>query len=418
MGPRLDVCGMSIADVVNLVRRQETEIDSSTLNLYAGTNWVSGVARSVLGSTLCSRVAEGAIGDKYPQVATEYLNEIELVAVEALKYLFDSEYADCRVLSCTLANIAAILAFTSPGDTIMSRPVGTHSTHTRDGFPGYFGLNVEDIPFDITRMNIDVDGMRGRLRHMAVKPKMVFLGGSVMLFPPPVSEVRELVQEFCPDARIVYDAAHVSGLIAGNVFPNPLKEGADLLTSSTYKTFGASAGGFVAYNHQHVHELLSRSIYPTLTTNYHYDRIAALAIVCLDWVHNGEGYARSVVSNARELAYALDQLGFVVIGKGFGYTQTNHVVLDVRALGGSTAANMLAAASILSSPVALPDESPSHPRDRGGLRLGTQEVTKLGMGGPEMTEIATLIADVLMRGRPSESVKGEASRLRRKYDTA
>ena len=146
-----------IDDLLSIVDRHEDWIDKNCLNLYAASNILNAPTRRMLGSTIASRVAEGDVGGKFYQMGVEFLEELERVAIEGLKYLYGSDWAEPRVLSGTMANIGVELALTKPGDTIMSISLssGSHTSHTSVGFPVFFGLNVVDIPFDGKRMDIE-----------------------------------------------------------------------------------------------------------------------------------------------------------------------------------------------------------------------------------------------------------------------
>ena len=178
-----------VQDLLDLVERHEKWFDQSCLVMYAASNHLNPAQRRMLGSTIASRVAEGDVGKKFYQMGTEFLDEFERVAVEGLKELYGSEWADCRIQSGTLANVAVELGTTRPGDTIMSISLsaGSHTSHTSIGFPVFYGLNIVDIPFDDENVNVDLDRLESLLKEQEPKPKLLILGGSLFLFRFPVT---------------------------------------------------------------------------------------------------------------------------------------------------------------------------------------------------------------------------------------
>ncbi len=414
-----DVTEYTVEDLIALVERHENWVDKICLNLYAATNILSAPALRMLGSTMASRVAEGVVGKKYYQVGVEYLEELERVATEGLKYLYGAGWAECRVLSGTMANIAVELAFCSPGDTIMSISLssGSHTSHTRVGFPNFYGLNVVDVPFDNDKLDIDLDRLEKILKKLKPKPKVMILGGSLFLFCLPVKEVRSLLDKYSPGTLLVFDAAHVDALIVGKANPNPLENGTALITGSTYKSFGGPPGGFIVGNDESLYRKVKRAVYPGLTTNYHYHRIGALAVTCLALMKNGQQYAEQIVRNSRAFGKALDARGLNVLGRERGYSDTHQVLiaLDEGGIRASAAARMLADANILTSPQLLPSEPPENVGNPRGLRLGTQEVTRLGMKEAEMETAAGFIADVLLNQVAPQKVGEAVAEFRKNF---
>ncbi|MCH6550882.1 MAG: serine hydroxymethyltransferase [Planctomycetes bacterium] len=341
-------------------------------------------------------------------MGTEFLDEFERVAVEGLKELYGSEWADCRIQSGTLANVAVELGTTRPGDTIMSISLsaGSHTSHTSIGFPVFYGLNIVDIPFDDENVNVDLDRLESLLKEQEPKPKLLILGGSLFLFRFPVKEVRALLDRYSPETVLLFDAAHVDGLIVGGAYPNPLLDGAQIISGSTYKTFGGPPGGFVVGNGEEIYKKVKRAIYPGITTSYHFNRIGALAVTCLNLLKHATTYAPQIVKNAQALGAALDARGVNIVGRDLGYTQTHQVLIymsegdDMRS---KEAGALLADANIITSPQLMPIEDRKDVRNPRGIRIGTQELTRLGMKEKEMQVAADFIADVLIdKKAPSE----------------
>ena len=314
-----------IEELIGLLDKHETWLDKRCLNLYAASNILNAPTRRMLGSTIASRVAEGDVGGKFYQMGVEYMEELERVAQEGLKHLYRANWAEPRVLSGTMANIGVELGLTKPGDTIMSISLssGSHTSHTSVGFPVFYGLNVVDIPFDGEKMDIELDKLEEILKTMPDKPKVMILGGSLFVFQLPLKEVRALLDKYSPETVLVFDAAHVDGLIVGGAYPNPLMNGASIISGSTYKSLGGPPGGFIVGSDMEEYKRVKRAVYPGLTTCSHYNRIGALAVTCLGLIDHGQSYADQVVRNAKALGAALDGRGVNVVGKARGYSQTH-----------------------------------------------------------------------------------------------
>jgi len=400
--------------VYDLVKEHETWIDRSCLNLNAASNMMSPRARALLSSTIATRVVEGHPGSKH-QKGVKYLERIEAIVIELAKKLFEASFAECRVLSGSMANLIAFNSLLSYGDTIMalSVPSGGHISYRKFGAAGYKGLNVESIPFDDHKMNIDVE----KLAEVAVdlKPKLILLGASLILFPFPVRDVRKIADDV--GAYLMYDGAHVEGLIAGGQFQEPLKEGVDVFTSSTYKTLGGPPGGLILCNEERVAEKIDKSSFPGLTANIHYHRLAATAVTLAELLQFGRDYASDVVRNAKVFGKALDDEGFDVVTSHMGYTMSHQVAVDVSSLGGGDdTANLLEKANIICNSNLLPWDQLKMLRHPSGIRLGVQEITKLGMKEAEMKEIAYLFRQVLIDKKNPEVVRNQVDAFRENYN--
>jgi Glycine/serine hydroxymethyltransferase len=409
----------TIEDLESIADRHEKWFDESCIVLYAASNHLNPVQRRILGSTAATRVAEGEVNKKFYQMGTQFVNEMERVAVEGMKKLFHAEWADCRIQSGTLANIAVELAITKPGDTIMSITLsaGSHTSHTSLGFPVTYGLNVVDIPFDNENINVDLEKFEETLKNMAVKPKLLILGGSLFVFRFPVKEVRALLDKYSPDTVLLFDAAHVDGLIAGGAYPNPLDDGADLISGSTYKSLGGPAGGFVVGKSQELHKKVRRAIYPGVTTSYHSGRLGALAATCISLLKVADTYAPQVVRNAKAFGAALDAKGFTVIGKNHGYTDTHQILISMPEgdFRSAEAGRLLEDAYIITSPQLLPWEPREAVRNPLGIRLGTQEVTRNGMKEKDMETIAAFMAEIIYEKKDPRTVAVKVELFRKSF---
>jgi glycine hydroxymethyltransferase len=213
----------------------------------------------------------------------------------------------------------------------------------------------------------------------------------------------------------MFDAAHLSGIIAGGAFQQPLAEGAHLMTCSTYKSFGGPTGGLVLTNEPQLAERLDSIAYPGLTANFDLARTAALIIAASDILEFGPDYARTCIANARTLASSLAERKAPVHGPADrGYTLSHHVALRAAEYnGGTTASRLLERANLLTSGIGLP--LPEVPGDYNGLRIGTQEITRWGMSPEDMPAVADLLCRVLVDGEEPENVKGDVVAFRARF---
>lgn len=402
------------AQLMQLVADHERHLDRESIGLNAGTNIVNPRAAALLSRSLGNRPSLGYPGDKY-EMGMEYAGEIEIVAEDLVKRLFGAPYAEIRVGSGALANLYAFMACCQPGDRIMAfgPEAGGHVTHHGAGAAGLYGLETHPVPFDGKRMTIDLDRLREEAKRL--QPKMITVAGSLCLFPYPVREVREIADEV--GAIVLYDAAHMAGMIAGKRFQQPLAEGAHLMTMSTYKAFGGPPSGLVLTTEEHLARRIDQIAYPGLTANFDLGKTAALAMSMLDLLVHGEAYASQCIVNAQALGRALEREGMAVHGvDGSSHTQSHHLALSSAPYGGGqTASKHAARANILLAGIGLP--LPPVAGDLNGIRMGTQEVTRLGMGEEEMAEIARFMTRVFIGKEDPIAVRADVISFRKAFQT-
>lgn len=225
-----------------------------SIPLIASENVPSPAVREAIISDFGNRYAEGWPGERV-YAGCRFIDQVEFKCIELMKRLFDAEFVDVRPISGVVANLAVYTAFTEPGDTLMalSIPCGGHITSGKKELGGTAGavkgLIVEYLPLDYKELNIDVDKAKSKMQELASKgkpPKFVMFGASVFPFPHPIKELSETAHTI--GATVGYDAAHVAGLIAGGQFQDPLREGADVVSLSTHKTFfGPQHGGILSW---------------------------------------------------------------------------------------------------------------------------------------------------------------------------
>ena len=281
----------------------------------------------------------------------------------------------------------------------------------RPGAAGYYGLRIEEIPFDGAAMAIDLQSLEKEAARLS--PKLIIVAGSMNLYPHPVADIRAIADRV--GAKVLYDAAHMSGLIAGGAFQDPLAEGAHLMTLSTYKSFGGPAGGLVLTNDANLAKRLDKIAFPGLTANFDLGKTAALIIATLDMLEHGRAYADAMIANAQALADAIEKAGIDVVRvPGKGATMSQHVALPAQAFGGGhRACRKMEAANILASGIGLPGATVDG--DFNGIRLGTQEITRWGMSPEEMVPIAGFMADMLLDRRTADAVKTDVIDFRQGF---
>lgn len=396
--------------IERLIVRNSDIHERDCFNLNPATNVMNPRAEAALSRKLGSRPSLGYPGDKY-EMGLEAIEEIEVIAAELAAEVFGARYAEIRVGSGALANLYGFMALTKPGDTIIAPPVsiGGHVTHHAAGCAGLYGLETLDAPVDAVNYSIDIPALRAlALQH---RPKLITVGGSLNLFPHPVREVRAVADEV--GAAVLFDAAHQCGMIAGGSFPNPLAEGAHLMTMSTYKSLGGPAGGLIVTNDPAIAQRLDAIAYPGLTANFDAAKSAALAITLLDWREFGAAYAATMVATAQALASALAAEGFAVYGAEQGFTRSHQFALDAVPFGGGQAASKkLRRAGFLACGIGLPGKTIEG--DMNGLRIGTPELVRWGMRVEDMPQLASLIAEGLRSNDP-ETVAPRTAQLRRLF---
>jgi len=403
--------------VLDAVARNEEWRGQRCINLLAPEAPTSPTARALLSSEVGIRAAEGHIGAVNRWfVGTQHIDEIEALCLELLKKVFRTRYADHRLMGSMLGNMTVYAALTEPGDVIMSvaQPVGGHSSNRLDGPAGVRGLKIVDVPFDPVELEVDLD----MFRKMAplVRPKLVALGLSMTLFPFPVSEMRDVVAEW--GGRVFFDGAHQLGLIAGGQFQDPIREGAAVLTGSAGKTFSGPQSGIIVWDDPELTMPITDAIFPVLVATHQVNRVAALAVSAAEMLAFGEVYMRQIVRNAQALGAALHRRGIPVLGAHKGYTKTQQVIADVRQFGGGlNVAQQLARANIIANKNLIPDDKPEDWDHPGGLRMGSIEVTRLGMREEDMEIIADFVARILVDKVAPEDVLEDVIEFRLPYQS-
>jgi glycine hydroxymethyltransferase len=379
-------------------------IEEDALLLYAGGNVRT---RALDFPLLSGQPSMGYPGDKY-QAGLDRLDVIEVTVSRLVAEVMDARFAEVRPTSATLANLAVYTALAQPGDTIAVLPdwAGGHLSHHEVGAAGVRGLRVAPLPYDVDELDVDLERLPAFLERE--RPVLVVVGASLMLRPHRLEAIAEHVH--ARGAQLLYDASHVAGLVAEGRFQAPLREGADVLTFSTYKSFGGPPGGVIAADDAGLMERIAAAVYPGLTANYDIARLLPLGAAALARRESAGVYADGCIANAQALARSLADEGLAVLGARHGFTSSHHVAVDVRDLGGGpNAARRLAEANVLLSEIGCPDgEDPS-----GAIRIGTQSVTSQGFAVDDMPAVASVIARGLRE--PTPELRAEVAAIRRRH---
>jgi glycine hydroxymethyltransferase len=403
--------------VFDIVNRQNKWRREQCINLIASESVMSPLAEHVFLSDFEGRYNEHSGPDCHYE-GTELSYEIEEVCNELFRKNFITRFADVRPISGAVANLIVYTALTKPGDLIVSLgiPNGAHISHTRWGPAGVRGLKNVDMSFDVENMNIDVERTVDIIKK--ADPKLVMLGGSMFLFPEPIREIREQIS---PKIKIIYDSAHVFGLVYNGVFQQPFEEGADIITSSTHKTFQGPQGGVIIGNYKLPNEdwtSIENAVFPGTLSNTHIFRFPALAITALEMNRFGRAYAEQVVRNAKAFGQALFERGFKALCPHLDFTESHQVIVDVREHGGGQyVARQMSKCNVICNKMSLPDDSPHDAtHNPSGVRLGVQELTRWGMRQPDMDTVAELYKRVIIDREPLEKVKEDAIALKQKFN--
>ncbi len=394
-----------------LIRRNREIHERDCFNLNPATNVMNPRAEAALAAGLGSRPSLGYPGDKY-ETGLEAIEEIEVICAELCAEVFGAAYAEIRVPSGAQANLYAFMATCRPGDTIIAPPpaIGGHVTHHDAGCAGLYGLQVHHAPVRADGYTIDTDGLRELARR--VRPALITIGGSLNLFPHPVAVVREIADEH--GARVLFDAAHQCGIIAGGIWPDPLEQGADIMTMSTYKSLAGPPGGLVLTNDAVLAERLDAIAFPGMTANFDVAKSAALALTMLDWKVHGRAYATAMVAVSQALARALAGEGLPLFAAERGMTASHQFAIEASSFGGGqAAARRLRRAGFLACGIGLPSAPAAG--DMNGLRLGTPELVRWGVGVEDTGMLAALIARALHADNP-EALAGEVRAFRARFD--
>jgi glycine hydroxymethyltransferase len=375
-------------DVASLIV-EEVERQRHGLELIASENFVSTAVLEAMGTPLTNKYAEGLPGKRY-YGGCEIVDQIEQLAIDRLKELFDAEHANVQAHSGAQANAAVYLAFLKPGETVLGLDLsqGGHLTH---GSPVNFsGLLYNAVHYGVRQDTGRIDYERLREIAREVRPRMIVAGASayarIIDFPVFAEVAREV------GAILMVDMAHIAGLIATKLHPSPVPH-ADVVTSTTHKTLRGPRGGLILCKAEHA-KVVDKAMFPG-TQGGPLEHVIAAKAVCFKEALDPSFavYCRQIIANAKTLAESMMELGYDVVSGG---TDTHLFLVDLRNRGitGKAAENSLDKAGITVNKNTVPGETQS-PFVTSGLRIGTPAVTTRGMREGEMRIIASLMNRVL-----------------------
>jgi glycine hydroxymethyltransferase len=399
------------------------------LNLIASEGLKSPAVKEMLSLSqdLESRYAEGEndlkghIKARHYQ-GQKYMIQIENYAADLMKGLFGCNWVDVRLVSGTHANLATFkgISMATKNNRMVVSPLsaGAHITHDYSGLAGrVLGLETINHAYDIDKLNIDA--VKSATIIDSTRPGIVTFGGSLFQFPHPVKELAEVAKE--AGAYVVYDAAHVLGLIAGGEFQDPFGEGVDFITASTHKTFPGPQGGVILANSgtermDKAIKKVQHAIFPLTTSNTHLGRLPALGLAALELKLYGKELAKQTVKNTQAAGKYLFESGVKVLGDKYGFTRSHQIAVDVRNYGGGRKiASDLEKANIILNKNLLPYDDQHNRKDPSGLRIGFQDVTRRGFKAGDIECLCSLILDVVKDKRKTAEVKKDVIKLRQSF---
>ncbi|MFX1418064.1 MAG: serine hydroxymethyltransferase [Promethearchaeota archaeon] len=418
-----------VVDIRNILLKHHLWLQNS-IPLIASENITSPAVDEACASDFSHRYAEGWSGQRV-YAGCIYIDQIEDICMELTKQYFNCLHADVRPVSGVVANLVMYNAFTSDNNgkmCCMSIVRGGHISHgprfAKSGREIFGtagttrGIDVEYLAFDNDEMNLDIDASAKIIREF--EPELVLFGGSVFLFPHPVKELGEVAREV--GAHIGYDAAHVAGLIGSGYFQDPLREGADVMTMSTHKTLPGPQHGALVSNREDLVDTLRSCAFPALLSNHHLHNVAGLAVAVAEMLEFGKEYHKNVIENAKALGQALSDQGLKVLMEHKGFTESHQLVVDItefeKTIGlGGDIEKLLESANIILNRNLLPYDIAQgrHYQNPGGLRMGTSEITRLGMGKGEMVDIAEFFKKLLIDKKDPKKIKNEVIEFKKDF---
>ncbi len=411
-------------------RDHERYRDIECVNLIASEGLKSPAVKQMqaLSSDLEGRYAEGEndleghVKKRYYQ-GQKYMSRIEDFATDLMKKLFKCDWADVRLVSGTHANLATFkgLSLAAKNHKMVVTPLscGAHISHDYTGLAGsVLGLENINHAYNIDEFNIDPDKSAHIIR--AAKPGIVTFGGSLFLFPHPLRELRAVCEEV--GAFVAYDASHVLGLIAGGAFQDPLREGADFITSSSHKTFPGPQGGVILGSPlgQRLEKAVKKiqfAVFPLSASNTHLGRLPALGVAALEMKAFGADLARQTIKNAQCAGQFLCENGVKVLCSSKGFTKSHQLAVDVQEFGGGKkVAQDLEDANIILNKNLLPYDDQSNRDNPSGLRIGFQDVTRRGMREGDIKHLCDLMLSVMKEKRKPSEVRDDIIAFKKEFN--
>lgn len=375
-------------EVVELVKR-ELEREEYSLILIASENYVDADILAMQGCVLTNKYAEGYPAKRYYSGCT-YLDEIEHIAIERAKILFEAEHANVQPHSGSSANMAVFFAALNPGDTVLGMDIahGGHLTH--GAAPSFSGRWYRSVSYQVSAKDEALDYDEIRRIALREKPKLIIAGASAYSKVIDFKRFREIADE--AGAYLLVDMAHIAGLVAAGVHPSPVPY-AHFVTTTTHKTLRGPRGGLILCKKEFARKIDS-AIFPGIQGGPLMHVIAAKAVALKEAMTDEfKEYQRQIVKNAQYMADRMGSMGFRIVSGG---TENHLFLVDLAArdVTGKEAQEALEESGIMVNKNLIPFDSKS-PNITSGIRIGTPSVTSRGMKEREMEIICGLIDRVL-----------------------
>ena len=382
---------MSLRDldpqIAELIEK-EKQRQASTLELIASENHVSAAVMEAAGSVLTNKYAEGYPGARY-YGGCEYYDQIENLAIERAKQLFNCRFANVQPHSGANANLAAFMAMMKPGDTFLSLNLasGGHLSHGMKLNTSAIFYRPHHYELDPKTETIDFNSVRAKAKEL--KPRMILCGYSAYPRIIDFAKFRDICDEV--GALLFADIAHIAGLVAGGAHPSPFPH-AHVVSTTTHKTLRGPRGGLILTNDEELSKAINRSVFPGSQGGPLMHIIAAKAVAFAeDLQPSFKNYARQIVKNAKSLAEALQARGYRLTSGG---TDNHLMLVDLRAkseqLTGAEVEKALEAAGIIANKNGVPND-PRPPKVTSGLRLGTPALTTRGLKEHDLVTVADFL---------------------------
>jgi glycine hydroxymethyltransferase len=389
----LDLLQKHDSDVARILANEATR-QATTLELIASENHVSTAVMHAMGSWMTNKYAEGYPGKRY-YGGCEFHDQVEDLARERAKKLFNCKFANVQPHSGANANIAAFMAMCDPGDTILSLPIksGGHLSHgLKPNFSGTF-YKIADYDLDPQTETLNYDAIAKIARELKPAPRMIICGYSAYSRLIDFAAFRKIADEV--GAYLMADIAHIAGLVATGVHPSPFPH-AHVVTTTTHKTLRGPRGGLILSDDEEIAKKIDRKVFPGSQGGPLMHIIAAKAVAFGENLRpEFKTYCQQIVKNAKALGDALLKHGYRLCSGG---TDNHLMLVDLRQrsenLTGADAEKWLESAGIITNKNGIPND-PRPPMITSGLRLGTPALTTRGMKENEMREVADLLDRVM-----------------------
>ncbi|MGI2906793.1 serine hydroxymethyltransferase [Tolypothrix sp. VBCCA 56010] len=390
----------AIAELIN----QELQRQRDHLELIASENFTSAAVLAAQGSVLTNKYAEGLPGKRY-YGGCEFVDKIEQLAIDRAKQLFGAAHANVQPHSGAQANFAVFLTLLQPGDKIMGMDL-SHGGHLTHGSP----VNVSGKWFQVSHYGVNketeqLDYEQIREQALRERPKLLICGYSAYPRVIDFEKFRSIADEV--GAYLLADIAHIAGLVASGLHPNPIPY-CDVVTTTTHKTLRGPRSGIILTRDPELGKKLDKSVFPGSQGGPLEHVIAGKAVAFAEALKpEFKAYSAQVISNSRALANQLINRGFKLVSNG---TDNHLMLVDLRSIGmtGKQAEQLLSIVNVTTNKNTVPFD-PESPFVTSGLRLGSPAMTTRGMGVSEFTEIGNIIADRLLSFE-SETVAADCQR--------